>query len=70
MDKLEFININTRTRARRERELGTKMTEKEKTDDKNRLLLHYDINKAIKEMVKVEKCQELELLTKLGEFTS
>ena len=70
MDKLEFININTRTKAREERELGTKMTEKEKADDENRLLLHYDINKAMEEMIEGEKCQKLELLTKLDEFTS
>ena len=56
VDKLEFISINTRTRARGERELGTEMTEEEKTDDKDRLLLHYDINKAVKEVIKVEKC--------------
>ena len=56
MDKLKFININTRTRARGERELGTEITEEEKADDENRLLLYYDINKAIKEMIKAEKC--------------
>ena len=70
MDKLEFININTRTRVRGERELGTEMTEEEKTDDEDRLLLYYDMNKAMKEMIKAEKCQELELLAELDEFTS
>ena len=70
MDKLEFININTRTRARRERELGTEITEEEKTDDEDRLLLHYDMNKAVEEMIEAEKCQELELLAELDEFTN
>ena len=70
VNKLEFISINTRTRVRGERELETKITEKEKADDKDRLLLYYDMNKAVEEMIKAEKCQKLELLAELDEFTS
>ena len=46
------------------------MTEEEKADDGDKLLLYYDINKAIKKMIKAEKYQELQLLAELDEFTN
>ena len=70
MNKLEFININIRTKAREKRELETKITEKEKADDEDRLLLYYDMNKTVKKIIKAEKCQKFELLAELDEFTS
>ena len=67
VDKLEYISINTRTRFREDMAAGMEITEEEKTKQEDRLLLHYDMNKAAEEMIKAKKNQKLELLAELDE---
>ena len=67
VDKLEYISINTRTRFKEDMAAGMEITEEEKAEQEDRLLLHYDMNKAAEEMIEAEKNQELELLAELHE---
>ena len=66
VDKLEYISINTRVKAREETEAEITMTE-ERANQEDRLLLQYNMNRVVEEMIEAERSQELELLAELDE---
>ena len=73
IDKLEYVSINTRTRAAAEAKAEAKTeveAEEERVEQEDRLLLRYELNNAVECMIEAERNKELELLTELDSHIS